>query len=377
MKIFSQALVGIILVQTHLVGQIISAEREEPFSYNVSYIGDVTSNFSGGMKKGTLYLGMANIKIGLETEPLGWWSGGQLSINLANTHGAMPSRDFIGDYQKVSSIEAGDHAYIQELWFKQTLSELQFIVGVQDVNVEFARNSSGSLFLNGSFGILPTISGNIPSSVFPLTSLGFTVVWFSSDHMTWRAALYDGLPTAFEHNPYNIKWDLRQSEGIINLLEAEYFLGKETMYKIGIYHHDHLFTSEQERQELVYEHNVGVYGVTDVRIYTKEDHTSVVHLFAQAGFSSRVINENYWYGGLGVRVAGVFADPVKDEAGFAVAHAGMRSLNDETTIELTYWRHFSDHLYLQPDIQFIFHPAGAPMRLQNSFVGTVRFRLQF
>ena len=51
-----------------------------PFSYEASYTGDLVSNFKGGIKTGTAYLGLANLKAGFDTEKANWWKGGQLFV---------------------------------------------------------------------------------------------------------------------------------------------------------------------------------------------------------------------------------------------------------------------------------------------------------
>jgi porin len=265
--------------------------------------------------------------------------------------------------------------FIRELWFQQTQGSLRMIFGVQDINVEFAVCCSGGLFLNSSFGIQPNITTNIPASVFPLTSLGLTAVWSSSDHWTWRTAIYDGAPTVFEQNPYNLSWSFRNNEGIINLFEIEYSTTTE-LIKLGVYHHDHLYELNDAVRELVYEHNVGMYSAADIQLI-QISNGSYFYIFGQTGYSSRVINQNYWFGSVGIRCTGIFSDSETDELGAAIACAGMRSLKDETTIELTYKHQVHDLVFIQPDIQYIINPTGTGIELHNSFVCTIRLGIYF
>ena len=74
------------------------------FKFEASYIGDVVNNLSGGIKTGTRYLGMANIRAGFDTEKAGLWKGTFVYVNAANTHGAMPSAELLGDMQVASNI---------------------------------------------------------------------------------------------------------------------------------------------------------------------------------------------------------------------------------------------------------------------------------
>ena len=58
-----------------------------PFEFEASYIGDFYGNATGGIKTGAGFLGMANLKIGFNTETAGWWKGGSFFANGASTHG--------------------------------------------------------------------------------------------------------------------------------------------------------------------------------------------------------------------------------------------------------------------------------------------------
>jgi len=92
--------------------QVDSIKKTPPFSFEASYIGDVVSNFSGGIKKGTTYLGLANIKASFNTETANFWKGGKAYLNIGNTHGGEPSTNLIGDFQGVSNIEAGNLTFM-------------------------------------------------------------------------------------------------------------------------------------------------------------------------------------------------------------------------------------------------------------------------
>lgn len=373
MKALIITTICVLCLQVNIFSQENHINQSDAILLNASYTGDFINVLSGGLRKGTVYLGIANFKCEFNTEIADLWSGGLFFINAASTHGGTPSESFIGDHQVASNIEAGNYAFIQELWFKQTLGSFNFTIGVQDVNVEFAGCCSGSLFMNSSFGIAPTITSSIPVPVFPLTSLGLTVVWEATDQLTLRTALFDGSPTTFEQNPHNLHWSFHNSEGIINLFEAEYQKENEFLWKLGFFHHDQLITSSESVEKVMYELNAGVYGVADALIFVGNGQQSSLNIFCQFGYSARYINENFWYAGLGLRYYGVFSNRNTDEFGVAVAHAGMRSLKDETTIEITYKRQMNNHIFLQPNLQYIINPAGTGNELRDCVVGSLRF----
>ena len=70
---------------------------------------------------------------------------------------------------------------------------------------------------------------------------------------------------------------------------------------------------------------------------------------------------------------GLFSKKGNDVLGLALAHVGFRGkIKDETAYELSYRYQINDHLFIQPDIQYIIHPAGTDKTLNNSFAGLLR-----
>jgi porin len=168
------------------------------FTHEASYIGDVIGNVSGGKKTGALFLGMANIKIGFETKNLGLWKGGEFFLNGASTHGGTPSEKLLGDFQVASNIEAGNHTYLHELWYKHSFETFEIVIGLQDLNAEFVTSEYAGSFINSSFGIPSLIADNIPVPIFPLTALGIAGKFKISEDVAIQAAIFDGLPEDFE-----------------------------------------------------------------------------------------------------------------------------------------------------------------------------------
>ncbi len=350
-----------------------------PFSVEGSYVGEGVANFSGGIKTGTAYLGMATIRMGFDAEKAKLWKGGFFFTNLANTHGDKPSETMIGDFQVASNIEAGDHTYIQELWYAQQLRNLKIIVGLQDLNVEMANSEHGALYRNSSFGVHSTISNNVPAPVFPLTSPGITFSWNFLPKWNWHTAIYDGTPLDFDRNPHNLIWNFSPQDGvlIVNELQREaiFYDHPKGNYKLGSYFHDHKLT-DQEIADGLSGVNYGFYAVADQMICEKNEKQGI-GIFAQVSFSPKVQNDHSYYFGGGVNCYGIDKRE-NDVLGLAVAHAGFRhEKKEETIIELTYKAVLGEYIYLQPNFQYIIHPAGTGEVLKNASVVTLRFGLNF
>ncbi|GHT73252.1 porin [Bacteroidia bacterium] len=346
-------------------------EKENPFSFGASYIGDFVSNFHGGIKTGSEYLGKANLTVGFDTEKAQWWKGGELFINGMTTHGGEPSATLIGDFQKASNIDAGDHIALYELWYKQTFGKFDITAGLQDLNVDYAVSESGLLFNNSYFGIHSVCSENIPVPIFPLTALGLNVGWNISDDYRLQAVVFDGVPDDFSINPYNVKWTLSRWQGFLALSEFQVkksiVKGRGGVYKIGFY--------LQDSQEITNDthKNYGFYLVADQEI------SDQITLFMQTGTSPKKWNNHYFCYGLGMNWKNFNTKRPNDIIGLAFNHARFKNnpAGNETVVELIYHFQLNKNSYLCPDLQYIANPAGTGEKLQNALVGMLRFGIEF
>ncbi|VBB48447.1 Carbohydrate-selective porin OprB [uncultured Paludibacter sp.] len=365
----------------YLQAQETENESENSLTFAASYVGDNVANLSGGIKKGYTYLGFANFEIALDIEKAGLWKGGQFFINAANTHGGTPTETLFGDIQVVSNIEAGNHTYLQELWYKQQLGKVEFTIGLQDLNVELASTEYGGLFLNSSFGIIPTFSLNLHAPIFPLTSPGITSKWNISERTSWINAIYDGSPTDFEENPYNIKWQFKKGDGVLGVTEIQHQFNLNNLsgtYKIGVFAHDHFIERRLDKNfpDSLNTNTWGVYSIIDQKLWESNDKN--IGAFLQAGYSPSKLSTNNLYLGLGLNASGFLSKKGDDILGFSVAHAHLTAnLNSETAIELTWQKPIGKYLFIQPDIQYIIHPSGQSNSLKNALAAIFRFGFTF
>jgi len=368
---------------SHLNAQVQPTVHTTPFSFDASYVGDGFRNFSGGIQKGGTYLGKAHIGLSFNTEKAGFWKGGQFYINGSNTHGGRPSKTFTGDFQIISNIEAGNLTYVHELWFNQRFGKFSSILGVQDLNAEFASSEFSGLFLNSSFGVHSTIANNIPSPIFPLTALGWQFQYDFTENMSGKVAIFDGLPEGYKHNTPNLSWTLDPNEGYLLISEfamknllSESHAGN---YKLGIYYHNHYGRNNPVDSLMLLTHvNYGVYMVADQTLF-EYGNGKILSAFAQLAWSPASKNTNFNYLGFGLNYKGLINRRPVDVLGIALARAGFKSdvFSSETTLEMTYKFQLCEQLYIQPDIQYIIHPAGTEMQLYNVLAGIIRFGFNF
>ncbi|HEX2968631.1 MAG TPA: carbohydrate porin [Bacteroidales bacterium] len=382
MRSLITAIILVLFFKCQLNGQE-TLSNDHPFKPGFSYIGDVVTNFSGGIKKGMRYLGLLNLKIGIKTEGLGLWRGGMLFINASNAHGGDPSADLIGDFHIVSNIETANITYLHELWYKQRLGSFEFNFGLQDLNTEFISTEFGSLFINSTFGTPSTIANNIPSPIFPLTALGASFkVEFAGDN-SLKLALFDGLPTSFTDNPHNLRWEIKKKEGIFAITEFESsgdIRGLEGTCRGGIYYHSQLpETGNDLSVPGRFSYNYGIYIIADQTILENSDGEGVLGIFGQLAVSPAKINLHHIYFGTGMSLTGVIPRRQKDVAGIAFNRTWMSDpqTGNESVVEMSYRAEISNFLFLQPDFQYVMNPGGAGHNLRNAFTGLIRAGLIF
>jgi porin len=356
-------------------------DKSPIWQVNATYKGDLVTNFHGGISTGTTYLGLADLFLHFDAEKAGLWEGGEFLIHGANSHGGEPSADLIGDFQVVSNIEAGNHTFMYELWFKQTVKNISATIGLQDLNTEFAYSNVASLFINSSFGVHSVISDNILAPIFPLTSPGITLCWNISRRSNIKAAVYKGCPIDFETNPYNIRWDMNHLQGLLCVTEGQYiWTGNKVAnnaLKAGVFFHQHCPESDVVNSEtgnmLAYDY--GFYMTGDHLVFSSDRNT--LSFFYQLGVCPR--NDNFAYLGAGCAYTGLFSKKRADVLGLAVANGMLTKERgqDETTFELTYNIQLTKHLYIQPEMQYVVHPGGTELPLENATVGLVRLGLKF
>jgi porin len=374
----------IIIFTLKINGQDETAEKKSPFSLEGTYIGDLVRNFSGGIKTGNSYLGLANIRISFDTKTAHLWNGGQFFINAANAHGGDPSASLVGDFHTVSNIEAADITYIHELWFKQTFNRIEVVAGLQDLNTDFVSSQYGALFINSTFGTPSTIADNVPSPIFPLTSLGVSLKVNTGEKGIWKVAVFDGLPTVLSRNEHNLIWRFSKDDGLFAVSEYQFLPelknGLKGSYRAGVYYHSQLIqNNEYDNRTKIFDYNTGLYVIADQMIYKRPGNTGGLGIFAQLAISPGAINDHNRYFGFGLDYKGLFKGREEDELGLALTNAGFhdKSKRDETIVELCYKAQMSGNFYIQPDFQYVIHPEGTDSVLKNAMVGFIRFGINY
>ena len=373
---------------------MVSAQSELPekspangFAFEAAYISDYAGNYAGAVKKGRCYLGLIDIGVSFNTENAGLWRGGEFFLQVENTHGGMPTAEFVNDFQVFSNIENGDNTCLYMAWIKQDFGKFSFLAGLHDLNSVFQKSEYAGLFINSSFGIMSIMAVNIPVPIFPKTAPGFITGYQPAGQISFKTAVYDGDPGSFETDPYNLNQKISKDEGLLSVSEIHFKSANSyNSLKAGFYYHSAEFNSYADTN-ITIKGNYGIYLIGDKLLLPKSGNDGQgLACFLQLGCAPAKINFNNLYIGAGLSYQGLFMNKFDDALGIAVAYAKVcdRYLNrydnnwkpDETAIEVTYLMQFSENIAVQPDIQYIINP-GAQSSLDNALTGLIRLNIGF
>ncbi len=381
--------------------------------FGIRYDGELFAELSGGRRRGTTYLGNANLQLTLDAERLAGWPGLTSFLYALQIHGGHPSR-FAGDAQGVSSIEGPTKWTLEEAWLQQTLFDGRFsaLVGRYDLNSEFYRLQSASLFLNSSFGVGPEFSqsGQQGPSIFPNTSVGARFAVKPAQVVILRTAVLDGVPVDRPNGGQRI---FAKGDGLLVVGEAAYLYRPTTAEQprtrqfrigrgccgtysgklaLGAWYYsasfDDLAETGPDGQPLRHRGSRGIYVLADQSVFQAAEHPERrLTLFGELGIGDSRVNRFASYVGAGLTATALIPGRTQDELGIALARArngsrfidaqldqGMRAQASELTWELTYLAQLNSHVAVQPDFQLVLRPNTDP-RVKSAVTFMLRIEL--
>lgn len=353
---------GIALLAAGSTSAAAQAEDEARPVVALSYVTDILSNVDGGEKRGTAWLGRADLTVEVPGDVLGL-GGVDLFADLMFLHGNDLSGRLVGDGQVVSNIDAPSDLRPIEIWANVDLSGGRRIkMGMIDLNSEFDVQQVGTLFLNSSHGIGPDFSqsGHNGPSIFPSTSLGL-VAEQATERYELRAGIFDALPGTLG-DPRRLVVRAPIKHGALLAAEGQINLSQDTLLRVGGWHYtkgfDRLDPSEPRRG-----HSSGVYAMAEGRLFEAKSRSG--DAWVRVGTARSEVNPIATSVGAGFS----YGDD-NQKVGVAVAYArlgdpalarfraeGVDPERAETAIELTYAKRISSNLQLQPNLQYIVNPG--------------------
>ncbi len=423
------ALAGVIL----LLGQTLAAAAnpeslaapEDPraqfaargLELSAAYTGEFAAVLSGGARRGSTWLGLAEAALSVDGARLGVGAGSRGYLHLIRPHGGDPA-EAVGDAQGVSNIAASSRGRILEAWLQQNLFDdrLSLLAGRYDLNSEFYHLQAAMLFLNSSFGIGPDLSpvGVAGPSVYPDTAIAARAALRPVAGVVLRGAVLNGVPVGITRA--NGRSGVRRSgDGLLAIGEAALvWPGGSSMHgeahaagrhrpagrdaaeaardgklALGAWRFRSTFESLSPGapDEIG---ATGVYLLGEDTLWRDAGNSSRrLRAFAQLGFGDADVARFARYLGAGLVLDAPLPSRPDDQLGLAFAQArngapyldavragGGGADRAETSVELTWSAQLRGGVTLQPSLQYVSNPGTDPA-LDDALALLVRLQAGF
>ncbi|PAU92657.1 hypothetical protein CK503_15600 [Aliifodinibius salipaludis] len=380
------------------------------FTLELSFIGDVMSNVSGGINRKSVFIQNIDLKFVIDNEKLIGLPGSNILFSALQNNGNSISQ-YAGDVQGVSNIEAVQTIRLFEVWLQQKLlsNRLSILGGLYDINSEFDVMGSAALFMQSSQGLGGDFAGSglIGPPTFPAAGLGGRIKFVPDRRIYIQAGLMDGAPASLNSaKSTDFTWNnadgtLAVAElGLLSFGQQEFiaqdnlstrqsrsFIGREvssdyrTKIALGVWSYSKNYVSDRYGTTLPTvtddQNDKGLYILADWKWNPNPQKTyQQLSVFGRIGFSENEVSRFKSYGGWGVTYKGLIPGDPNGLLGFSLASVQgsklFQQLNGqvddfETVLEFTYLTKVIPWLNIQPDIQYVISP-GAISNTSNALV---------
>jgi porin len=270
----------------------------------------------------------------------------------------------MGDIQTADNLEAVPTMRLFEGWVARQWGEenrsVALRAGLIDLNSQFDSVDPASLFINSSHGIGPDLSrsGRNGPSIYPVSAPAVTLTIVPSKRWTFRLGAFDGVPGDPDRPKTFVAERLGEHDGLLTILQTDYQLSKDSRIEVGAWR----YSASVPAIDAGYAHDRGAYVSLEAPLPIAPRLTAWV----RTGLADRRAQTVARYIGVGAVQTGTFAARPDDRLGFAIAHAiigppavaALGIARAETSVEASYQVKLSDRVAIQPDVQYIIHPAG-------------------
>lgn len=378
-----------------------SSLTERGVTIGASEVAEVLGNASGGQKTGTVFTGRAELDLDLDLEKLLGWAGATVHVNAFQIHGRGLTADTLGgNLFDPSNIEATRATRLFDAYIEQSLLDntLSIRIGQLAADDEFLLSDYAGAFINGTFGWAGIMAADLPNGgpAYPLATPGIRVKWTPSEAFYWQTAVFNGDPAGTcSDDPQICNHDgltFSTDKDVFIISEAGYTVAGDlpASFKFGGWYHtgkfgdlrydvDGDFAAATGADPYGRSGNYGLYAVAD-KLLWREDGTEDQGLgaFFRIGAAPGDRSLVPFYFDTGLNYIGPFEGRDSDVLGLAFAFAmisdrardfdrdynhanpsATRPVHDfEAAFELSYSYVAAPWWTIQPDIQYIIHPAG-------------------
>lgn len=315
-----------------------------------------------GVAPGTALLNKLQLSATLRGERVGL-PGWQIHAQVIRLDGQSLSRR-LGDIQTADNIEAPHALRLFEAYVAKTIGtenrQIALRLGLIDLNSQFDSIDPAAVMINSSHGIGPDLShsGLNGPSIFPSSAIGATGTWVKSRQLTLRLAIFDGVAGSPSRPGAFFTERLKPSDGVLAIGQLDWLPVKGERVEAGLWG----YTASQPGPDGRRACDRGAYASYEAPVKFIPD----TQFWVRLGLANPRAQDVAAYLGGGIMRSGLFKGRKDDRLGIAVAHVmlggeAVRALGlyrAETSIEATYQAKLSNRFVIQPDVEFIRHPAG-------------------
>jgi porin len=353
-------------------------------SWTLTYNSDLNADADGGERRGAAYLQRIGLIADADLDRLAGWHGAKLHASVHAINGRGLSSHDVGNILTVSGIEAEPALRLFNLWVEQSFGRGSSLrVGQFTAGQEFMISSTASLFVNSTFGWPGSFATDLPSGgpAYPLAAPGIRFAWNAPNSTLARVAMFagdpggrgSGDPQRRDRHGFN-SFRLKGAPFLIGELSRG-FGGQDPPLRLTAGGWIHFDRFDDVAGGSGHARNYAIYGIADARLWTHGTRSLRGLVRASAGPSDR--NPIDLYADAGISLTGPIASRPDDTVGIAIGvarisprlrnglrerflHEGLSAFapRTETVAELTYQVRLGSAAYLQPDVQWIIHPAG-------------------
>lgn len=400
----------------------------------LKYTGEVIHTPAGGIRRGGSYEDQFLLTGDFDFDKLLGLSGLTGHVAAFSVNGRGPQVNNVGNNMDTSNIEVirQRQTRLWTLWLQKANADntVSFRFGQLSVDDEFLGSPTAANLINTTF-LWPALGfDNLPAGTpnrlnatygpaYPLGAPGARIQFNPSDKISWLTAAFTHQPESVDRSGAQFRFDgdafiITELQYLEN--QAKDATGLPVAYKIGAWYDTGTFNDthyDTTGRSLASPLSNGkpaqrsgtwaFYGVADRTVWQSES-GQALSLFLRGGLAPDSYNlvNGYVDGGIGFK--GLIPGRESDVATLGVAYANVgngiigldkdaRRTNGyntpirdyETIIELNYSAALAPWWTVQPDIQYVVHPAfgGAnplkptPQSIENATVLTLRTTLTF
>jgi porin len=354
---------------------------------------EILGNLSGGTEKTVIWEGLLIAGVEVDLEKTAGLRG--LRLTLSGLYAAGPSltNEAVHDFNTLSNIDAFDSVRLYEAWLQQEFWDGQFSIRLGQIlaDAEFFVSDYGKLLVNSSFGALPLVSQNLEPPIFPLAAPGLRMGFAPNESFYTEAAFFSGKTgDPATDNQHGLRFTFPEDDGVLLLFELGYRVnvaaasrragGLAGTYKLGGFYDSAAFDDPSGRGRR--RGRYGIYLVVEQEFWhSEENRGSALAFFGRLGVAPRDRNLVPLYLEVGMNFRGLLPTRAADTAGIGFSYTQLSDRlqpggGHEEIVELTYQAALRDHVFLQPDLQFIFRP-GAIEPAATAIVAGLRINISY